>query len=135
MKALSGISVRSKIALSFAGAIMFTFFMVQTCIVFGICEPTLFLAKFGWGCVVGFMPPFFMVLSEFLKNIRLKEDNINSQLEGISKSNLVVTLTIDGYILTANDNFCNIMGCSENQITKQPHSKWLLLNTLRVKSI
>lgn len=123
MSALKGISIRSKIALALAGAIMFTFFMVQTCVVFGVCENSMFLAQFGYACVIGFMPPFFMVLSEFLKNIKLKEDNINAQLEGISKSNLVVTLTIDGYILTANDNFCDIMGCSENQIMKQPHSR------------
>lgn len=47
---------------------MFTFFTVQTCIVFGLCEPTLALAKFGWGCVVFFMPPFFKVVQEFLQN-------------------------------------------------------------------
>ncbi len=123
MSALKSISIRSKIALALAGTIMLTFFIVQTCIVFGICENSMFLAQFGYACVIGFMPPFFMVLSEFLKNIRLKESNIDAQLEGISKSNLVVTLTIDGYILTANDNFCDIMGCSENQITKQPHRK------------
>ena len=122
MSALSGISIRSKIALALAGAIMFTFFAVQTCIVFGICENSMFLAQFGYACVIGFMPPFFMVVSEFLKNIRLKEDNINAQLEGISKSNLVVTLTIDGYILSANDNFCSIMGCAEKNMVKKPHS-------------
>ena len=68
MAALEGISLNSKISLAVAGVIMFTFFAVQTCIVFGLCEPTLFLAKFGWGCVVFFMPPFFKVVSEFLQH-------------------------------------------------------------------
>ena len=68
MNALDGISINSKISLIVAGLIMMTFFAVQTCIVFGICEPTLFLAKFGWGCVVFFMPPFFKVVSEFIIN-------------------------------------------------------------------
>ena len=68
MNALDGISINSKISLIVAGLIMMTFFTVQTCIVFGICEPTLFLAKFGWGCVVFFMPPFFKVVSEFIIN-------------------------------------------------------------------
>ena len=68
MNALDGISINSKISLIVAGLIMMTFFTVQTCIVFGICEPTLFLAKFGWGCVVFFMPPFFKVVSEFIQN-------------------------------------------------------------------
>ena len=47
---------------------MFTFFGVQTCIVFGICEPSYELAQFGYGCVIAFMPPFFVVVREFLKN-------------------------------------------------------------------
>jgi signal transduction histidine kinase len=68
MNALDGISINSKISLIVAGLIMMTFFAVQTCIVFGICEPTLFLAKFGWGCIVFFMPPFFKVVHEFIIN-------------------------------------------------------------------
>lgn len=81
MKALDGISLNSKISLIVAGLIMFTFFGVQTCIVFGLCEPSLFLAKFGWGCVIFFMPPFFKVVSEFLEqrkrtNEDLKKKNI-----------------------------------------------------------
>jgi len=68
MNALDGISINSKISLIVAGLIMMTFFAVQTCIVFGICPPSLFLAKFGWGCVVFFIPPFFKVVSEFIQN-------------------------------------------------------------------
>jgi PAS domain S-box-containing protein len=90
--------------------------------VFGVCENSIGLAQFGYACVIGFMPPFFMVISEFLVNTKLKEEQIDSQLEGISKSNLVVTLTMDGYILTANDNFCNMMGCQEGNMIKKPHS-------------
>ena len=123
MKALSGISLNAKISLGVAGVIMMTFFAVQTCIVFGLCEPTLFLAKFGWGCVVFFMPPFFKVVSEFINNIKIREEKVNSQLAGISRSNLVVTLTMDGYIITANDNFCNLMGCNEGDMVKKPHHK------------
>ena len=64
-----------------AGIIMMAFFAVQTCIVFGLCDPTLELAKFGWGCVVFFMPPFFKVVSEFLEQRKaagedLKKKNI-----------------------------------------------------------
>src|SRR6056300_1242255 len=68
MNALDGISINSKISLIVAGVIMMTFFSVQTCIVFGVCPPSLFLAKFGWGCVVFFMPPFFKVVHEFIQN-------------------------------------------------------------------
>jgi len=122
VKALDGISLNAKISLGVAGMIMLTFFAVQTCIVFGICEPTLFLAKFGWGCVVFFMPPFFKVVSEFVNNIKVREEKVSSQLAGISQSNLVVTLTMDGYIIKANDNFCKLVGCTEGDMIKKPHS-------------
>jgi K+-sensing histidine kinase KdpD len=67
MKALDGISRRSRIALLIAGIIMLTFFVVQSCIVFGFCKNSYHLASFGYICVISFMPPFFMVVSEFLK--------------------------------------------------------------------
>lgn len=122
MRALDGISLNAKISLAVAGVIMLTFFAVQTCIVFGLCEPTLFLAKFGWGCVVFFMPPFFKVVGEFIGNIKTREEKVNAQLSGISRSNLVVTLTMDGYIIKANDNFCKLVGCTEGDMIKKPHS-------------
>lgn len=75
MSALDGISINAKISLVVSGVIMFAFFAVQTCIVFGLCEPSLGLAKFGWGCVVFFMPPFFKVVQEFLLNkAKMKND-------------------------------------------------------------
>src|SRR5210317_1811872 len=79
MNALDGISINSKISLIVAGLIMMTFFAVQTCIVFGICEPTLFLAKFGWGCVVFFMPPFFKVVHEFIQNKQQIKDDLSKK--------------------------------------------------------
>ena len=123
MKALSGLSLNSKISLGVALVIMMAFFVVQTCIVFGLCEPTLFLAKFGWGCVVFFMPPFFKVMQEFISNINIKEANIDLQLKAIDKSNLVVMLDMEGYVLEANDKFCSTMGCKEKELKNQPHSR------------
>lgn len=79
MNALDGISINSKISLIVAGLIMMTFFAVQTCIVFGLCEPTLFLAKFGWGCVVFFMPPFLKVVSEFIQNKQQIKDDLSKK--------------------------------------------------------
>lgn len=76
MGALTGISKKSKIALALAATIMAVFFAVQTCIVFGICEASYELAIFGYGCVIAFMPPFFLVVSEFLKNkAQIVKDN------------------------------------------------------------
>ena len=122
MSALDGISKQSRVALIIAALIMFAFFAVQSCIVFGLCPPSLFLAKFGWGCVIAFMPPFFKVVGGFINNIKIREEKVNSQLAGISRSNLVVTLTMDGYIIKANDNFCKLVGCTEGDMIKKPHS-------------
>jgi signal transduction histidine kinase len=88
MSALDGISKASKIALLIAGLIMLTFFAVQTCIVVGVCEPSYFLAKFGLGCVIAFMPPFFIVVQEFLANkakIRKELSAKNVYLEHAAK--------------------------------------------------
>ena len=122
MSALDGISLNAKISLAVAGIIMLTFFSVQTCIVFGLCEPSLELAKFGWGCVVFFMPPFFKVVQEFLNKTKIKEAKIDTQLKAIDNSNLIVTLGIDGTVLSANQNFLNVVGYSENEILKGKHS-------------
>ena len=119
---LMGISLNTKISLVISSLIMVIFLIIQTCIVFGLCEPTLFLAKFGWGCIVFFMPPFFKVVIEFINNIKVRQEKVNAQLAGISQSNLVVTLTIDGYIIKANDNFCKLVGCTEGDMIKKPHS-------------
>lgn len=95
MKALDGISLNSKISLAVAGVIMFTFFSVQTCIVFGLCEPTLFLAKFGWGCVVFFMPPFFKVVSEFLYKKKRVTEELDAQIHAFKRfENFVNTAAI-----------------------------------------
>jgi signal transduction histidine kinase len=85
--ALSGISLKSKIALGIAGAIMFVFFMVQTCVVLGWCPPNYELAKFGYGCVIGFMPPFFVFVSEFLLQKRRMIQEIDTQVGEVRKQN------------------------------------------------
>jgi len=79
MRVLSGISIRSKIALGISTLIMLTFFLVQTCVVFGICENSIKLAKFGYGCVILFMPPFFMVVTEFIKKKEEIVKELNSK--------------------------------------------------------
>jgi chemotaxis family two-component system sensor kinase Cph1 len=76
MKALDGISKKSRIALLIAGIIMFTFFLVQSCVVFGVCDNTYELDVFGYSCVLLFMPPFFMVVFEFLK----KKEEVANEL-------------------------------------------------------
>ncbi len=115
MKIFDNISLNSRISLIIAGSIMLAFFLVQTCIVFGLCKPSLFLAKFGYGCIIAFMPPFAKVVHEFLTKTKIKEDKINTQLKAIDHSNLVVTLGIDGNLISANQKFLELVNYSENE--------------------
>jgi len=123
MSAFEGISNKSKIALAIAGAIMLAFFIVETCIVFGVCEPTYFLAGFGYACIITFMPPFFYVVRNFLQVTKLKEENINVQLNAIDTANLVVKLDMSGKVISANKNFCNSIGYLDSELVGQHHSK------------
>jgi len=102
---------------------MALFFMMEVLVVFEIIAATYEISVLGLFCLMAFMPPCAVVISEFLENMRRKEELVNSQLEGINSSNLVVTLTMDGHILRANPNFCELMGCDEGYIIMQPHRK------------
>jgi K+-sensing histidine kinase KdpD len=77
MKALDGISKRSRIALLLASIIMIMFFLVQTCVVFKFCPNLYQLDVFGYACVIAFMPPFFMVVYEFLQ----KKEQVAKELD------------------------------------------------------
>lgn len=79
MSALEGISKRSKISLLIAVIIMAAFFAVETCIVFGLCEPSYFLAGFGYGCIIAFVPPFFLVVKEFLENKEIIKQDLGKK--------------------------------------------------------
>ena len=79
MSAISSISIRSKISLGIAALIMLTFFSVQSCIVFGICENSMFLAQFGYACVIAFIPPFFIVVREFLANKKRIQKDLSAK--------------------------------------------------------
>ena len=46
---------------------MAAFFVVQTAVVFHLCEPTYEIDLFGYCCILAFCPPFFMVVGEFLR--------------------------------------------------------------------
>lgn len=113
----------AKICLSIASLIIFIFFIVQTCIIFRWLEPSYILAEFGYGCIILFIPPFSYVIYDFLRNTKLKEKNINLQLSAIDKSNLVVMLDMDGYVLEANSKFCNTMKCTEKDLKHRQHKK------------
>ena len=68
MNALDGISLRSRICLLCATLIMVTFFVFKTLVVFRYIHHSTFTHYFEWLSVIAFMPPFFIVVQEFLAN-------------------------------------------------------------------
>jgi len=52
---------RTRFCIGLAVAIILTFFVVQTGIVFRVVEPSYDLALFGYGCVLLFIPPFIFI--------------------------------------------------------------------------
>lgn len=126
--ALEGISIQAKIALAVAGAIMFTFFAVQTCIVFGICEASLFLAKFGYVCVIAFMPPFFYVIKEFLQNKKRILRQIDQQVKEmedfqnfVEVASLVSKADKYGKITFVNKKFEEVSGWTLEEAVGKDH--------------
>jgi len=75
MGALDGISKRSIVCLICSTLIMLTFFVFKTLVVFRYIHHSTFTHYFEWLSVIAFMPPFFMVVQEFLQNkAKIKDD-------------------------------------------------------------
>jgi len=68
MGALDGISKRSIVCLICSTLIMLTFFIFKTLVVFKYIHHSTFTHYFEWLSVIAFMPPFFVVVNEFIAN-------------------------------------------------------------------
>lgn len=79
--ALAGISIRSRICLLCATVIMFTFFGVKTLVVFKYIHDSTFTHWFEYVSVIAFMPPFFIVVAEFLQQKK-------ATLQSLSQKNI-----------------------------------------------
>ena len=81
MSALDGISVRSRICLGCATLIMFVFFVFKSLVVFKYIHHSTFSHWFEYLSVILFMPPFFVVVAEFLRQKK-------ATLADLSKKNI-----------------------------------------------
>lgn len=126
--ALDGISLRSKIALVVAALIMLIFFGVQSCMVFGLCGVSYNLAIFGYLCVILFMPPFAMVVTEFIQNkakVSLKLASKITEFEEfekfVQKSVLVSKADRFGKITYVNSKFEEVSGWKLDEVVGKDH--------------
>lgn len=58
---------------------------------------------------------------------KLENADFQGQIEAIGKSQAVIEFNMDGTIITANDNFCQAMGYSLNEIIGHHHSMFAVL--------
>ncbi len=79
MSALDEISIRSRICLLCATLIMLTFFVFKTLVVFRYIHHSTFTHYFEWLSVIAFMPPFFVVVREFLQNKEQIKDSLSQK--------------------------------------------------------
>jgi PAS domain S-box-containing protein len=128
VSALEGISIRARIALGLAGAIMLIFFAVQTCIAFEYCPATYNLALFGYVCVIAFMPPFFMVVAEFLRNKSYTSKQLARKIrefeefqEFVQQAALVSIADEKGRITFANQKFQDVSGYNSTELVGKDH--------------
>ena len=56
---------------------------------------------------------------------KMKAADFEGQLNAISKAQAVIEFTMEGKILSANDNFCNALGYTLNEIKGQHHSLFI----------
>lgn len=88
MGVLRDISLRSRFCLLCATLIMLTFFVFKTMVVFRYIHHSTFTHYFEWLSVIFFMPPFFVVVNEFLAKKKMtsrKLDEKNIYLEHAAK--------------------------------------------------
>lgn len=79
MSALDGISKRSVICLICSTIIMLTFFVFKTLVVFRYIHHGTFTHYFEWFSVIFFMPPFFVVVREFLQQKKATLRDLNKK--------------------------------------------------------
>ena len=119
---LNGISFKSKASLAIATFIMLLFFITEVFVVLEVIAPSYEIAAFGLFCVMSFVPPFLIIMAEFVE--KRKREYINKvALEAmLDKSCLVSKTDRYGKITEVNEKFCEVSGYMPQELLGRDHS-------------
>jgi PAS domain S-box-containing protein len=119
---LKGFSIRGKIAVILCSLIMLVFVNVQAMVVFKIIESSYGISSFAFLCVMVFIPPFFMIVSDVI-NYNKKQKNKTDSIElMLNESALISRADKQGKITFVNDKFCYVSGYKRQELLGQDHS-------------
>lgn len=119
---LKGFSIRGKIAVILCSLTMLVFVNVQAMVVFKIIESSYQISSFAFLCVMVFIPPFFMIISDVI-NYNKKQKNKTDSIElMLNESALISRADKQGKITFVNDKFCYVSGYKRQELLGQDHS-------------
>jgi PAS domain S-box-containing protein len=119
---LKGFSIRGKIAVILCSLIMLVFVNVQAMVVFKIIESSYEISSFSFLCVMVFIPPFFMIISDVI-NYNKKQKNKTDSIElMLNESALISRADKQGKITFVNDKFCHVSGYKRQELLGKDHS-------------
>ena len=128
MSALEGISIRSRICLLVATLIMLVFFMFKTLVVFKYIHHSTFTHYFEWLSVIAFMPPFFVVVKEFLENKAKIAKALNQQIldsqrfeDFVQQATIVTKADKRARITYVNKKFEDVAGWKSEEVVGKDH--------------
>ena len=128
MSALEGISTRSKICLFCATIIMMTFFVFKTLVVFRYIHHSTFTHYFEWLSVIAFMPPFFVVVREFLYKKKKVTEELDKQINDfkrfedfVNTAAIVTKADNRAKITYVNKKFEDVAGWTSEEVIGKDH--------------
>ena len=123
---LRGFSIRGKISFFLSLALTLVFVNIQSLMVFGVLPINKDFVNFGLVCVIVFIPPFYIIISEVISNQKKEKRKKNDIEQILNESALISRADKNGKITFVNDKFCYVSGYKRQELLGQDHS---LLNS------
>ena len=104
------LSYSSKVLVMLIASILLMFFMVQTMLLFSVVDESKGLNVFSYCLIILIIGLSYIVFNDFVTRTANREEKLNTQLKAIDKTHHISVVDMDGVILSANRNFCKVIG-------------------------